>query len=180
MKTLNYLVFVLDLKYISKYLPNNKCGESVDHHDHENEVEHLHQHSNQYHLDKASSAPSIFTPNSTHDTFISNLNTNNTNHEQEAAALLTNHSINNKKINNNNNNDNNRNLVHTNKDDLTNNNNNNNNKKCTCIENESDVKSISKMDKHSYHNSTSKLNETVGHMHSHGHSHSHKYKVAHF
>lgn len=86
-----------DLKYISKYLPNNKCGESVDHHDHENEVEHLHQHSNQYHLDKAS-------------------------------------------------------------------------------KNESDVKSISKMDKHSYHNSTSKLNETVGHMHSHGHSHSHKYK----
>lgn len=34
-----------DLKYISKYLPNNKCGEDVDHHDHENEIEHLHQHS---------------------------------------------------------------------------------------------------------------------------------------
>ncbi len=35
-----------DLKYISQYLPNNKCDESVDHHDHENEKEHLHQHSN--------------------------------------------------------------------------------------------------------------------------------------
>ena len=35
-----------DLKYISKYLPNNKCEEDVDHHDHENEIEHLHQHSN--------------------------------------------------------------------------------------------------------------------------------------
>jgi len=34
-----------DLKYISKYLPNNKCGENIDHHDHENEIEHLHQHS---------------------------------------------------------------------------------------------------------------------------------------
>jgi hypothetical protein len=35
-----------DLKYISQYLPNNKCDEDVDHHDHENETEHLHQHSN--------------------------------------------------------------------------------------------------------------------------------------
>lgn len=33
-----------DLKYISNYLPNNKCSENIDHHDHENEVEHLHQH----------------------------------------------------------------------------------------------------------------------------------------
>jgi len=36
-----------DLKYISQYLPNNKCTENVDHHDHENEIEHLHQHSQQ-------------------------------------------------------------------------------------------------------------------------------------
>jgi hypothetical protein len=35
---------IKELKYISNYLPNNKCDESVDHHDHENEVEHLHQH----------------------------------------------------------------------------------------------------------------------------------------
>jgi hypothetical protein len=34
-----------DLKYISQYLPNNKCSENVDHHDHENEKEHLHRHS---------------------------------------------------------------------------------------------------------------------------------------
>ena len=33
-----------ELKYISNYLPNNKCNENIDHHDHEKEVEHLHQH----------------------------------------------------------------------------------------------------------------------------------------
>ena len=33
-----------DLKYISQYLPNNKCNENVDHHDHQNETEHLHKH----------------------------------------------------------------------------------------------------------------------------------------
>lgn len=33
-----------DLKYISQYLPNNKCNENIDHHDHENEIEHLHKH----------------------------------------------------------------------------------------------------------------------------------------
>jgi hypothetical protein len=32
------------LMFILKYLPNNKCDESVDHHDHENEKEHLHRH----------------------------------------------------------------------------------------------------------------------------------------
>lgn len=37
-----------DLKYISKYLPNNKCMENIDHHDHENEIEHLHQHSHKF------------------------------------------------------------------------------------------------------------------------------------
>lgn len=36
-----------DLKYISKYLPNNKCAENVDHHDHEAETNHLHQHGKQ-------------------------------------------------------------------------------------------------------------------------------------
>jgi zinc transporter ZupT len=34
-----------DLKYISQYLPNNACSVSVDHHDSENEIKHLHQHS---------------------------------------------------------------------------------------------------------------------------------------
>ncbi len=42
----NLIAFILDLKYISQYLPNNKCDAGVDHHDHENEKEHLHQHSN--------------------------------------------------------------------------------------------------------------------------------------
>ena len=42
----SYLVFHgnKELKYISNYLPNNKCDENIDHHDHENEAEHLHKH----------------------------------------------------------------------------------------------------------------------------------------
>jgi hypothetical protein len=38
-----------DLKYISQYLPNNKCSENIDHHDHENEKEHLHRHGKKKH-----------------------------------------------------------------------------------------------------------------------------------
>ena len=33
-----------DLKYISQYLPNNPCDVNVDHHDSENEKQHLHKH----------------------------------------------------------------------------------------------------------------------------------------
>ena len=40
----NFFLFLQELKYISNYLPNNVCKENIDHHDHENEKEHLHQH----------------------------------------------------------------------------------------------------------------------------------------
>ena len=33
-----------DLKYISQYLPNNPCDVNIDHHDSENERQHLHKH----------------------------------------------------------------------------------------------------------------------------------------
>ena len=45
MTTFKILYSFKDLKYISQYLPNNKCDINVDHHDHENEKEHLHKHS---------------------------------------------------------------------------------------------------------------------------------------
>lgn len=73
------MVNILDLKYISQYLPNNKCDANVDHHDHENEKEHLHRHSNRKRRvklnrpqDLSASEPNLKIPHNTPKQFTSN------------------------------------------------------------------------------------------------------------
>jgi hypothetical protein len=87
--------FFLDLKYISQYLPNNKCTENVDHHDHENEIEHLHQHSQVHRLGQLnSSALNIDINNnnnsSTNQIIISDTNQNNNNYNINNNTSLNN------------------------------------------------------------------------------------------
>lgn len=156
-------------------MPNNKCGENIDHHDHENEIQHLHQHNVGHIL----SLENILSSNTTYDTIISrviitNTNTNNyTNQEPLSrninSATSSFDSLGIKSPINQTNKTNN--LLEDESGPsvplIT-------NKPCICID-KSDRRSISKSDKHSVHNtSDSNLHVIV----SHGHSHSHKYKVS--
>jgi len=60
-------------------LPNNKCAENIDHHDHENEIQHLHQHNIGY---ISSAFENLISTNTTYDTIISSVLTNSSNNSQ--------------------------------------------------------------------------------------------------
>ncbi len=60
-------------------MPNNKCAENIDHHDHENEIQHLHQHQLGY---ISSAFENLLSTNTTYDTIISSVLTNNSNNSQ--------------------------------------------------------------------------------------------------
>jgi hypothetical protein len=87
-----------DLKYISQYLPNNKCTENVDHHDHENEIEHLHQHSQQLNRLGQLSSSAKNLDNNNND----NNNTTNQNTIISTTTTTTNTITNNNNVLNNN------------------------------------------------------------------------------
>lgn len=60
-------------------MPNNKCAENIDHHDHENEIQHLHQHNIGY---ISSAFENLLSTNTTYDTIISSVLTNSSNISQ--------------------------------------------------------------------------------------------------
>ena len=170
--------------------------ENIDHHDHENEIEHLHQHSHKFNnnLEQTSStiiqsAKNIINTNTTYDSIISNIiNTNHSNEKDIENILFLTNSTNTLanwyQFTNRNNNpatniEDNRLLDEQSVCLITNNNN------CVCEESmlnsennsESDSKSLNKINELKNSNqkrSNSMLIATTGH--SHGHSHSHKYK----
>ena len=70
-------------------MPNNKCAVNIDHHDHESEIQHLHQHN----VGHIQSAKNILSSNTTYDTIISNILTNSSK-SSELELYFTNTFIN--------------------------------------------------------------------------------------
>lgn len=177
----------LDLKYISKYLPNNKCAENIDHHDHEAETVHLHQHGKQSCNLKSDVEQNLSTI-SYDNILVSDTNklTLLNNNDIIISPLISDYLLNNKidmsKINiiicNTN--------SHSNPTTKTPNTQTDNSsslliekkRKCTCTDSITEGEDVIREHKHSEHASTSRLDDVLSrHSHSHGHSHRHKYKV---
>jgi hypothetical protein len=182
-----------DLKYISKYLPNNKCGENIDHHDHENEIEHLHQHSH-FNMSKIQSEPNNmnYLTNKNHNLDLTNKTIiNNTNMENSIIENIKTHfsNTNNDILNTNNINEPLLGLKNTQKNNLSHNSNVDqsasfiNKNACICVDDSRDPQTeLSKLEKHSSEQTTTTVLDvddvTVIKIPHHGHSHGHKYKVS--
>lgn len=176
-------------------MPNNKCAENIDHHDHEAEIVHLHQHGK--HCSKSDVEQTISTIS--YDNLVSDTNKltqlNNTAFEKNdiiisspVSEYLLNNQIDTSKLNiiicNTNNNIN----SHSNLTTKTQNSPSDDSsslliekkRKCICIDSTAEDDEHNRLHKHSEHETSSRMDDVLSrHSHSHGHSHKHKYKVSH-